>query len=87
MPVNWSLYEKEATKLYMEDGNSAEETIKCLNEQHGTSISIRQFKAKFNGRKKLRADEWQVVASEIRKREAQGMASEPPCQVSHWPST
>ncbi|KAH6971119.1 ankyrin repeat-containing domain protein [Ilyonectria sp. MPI-CAGE-AT-0026] len=76
MPVNWSLYEKEATKLYMEDGKSAEETIKLLNEQRGASISIRQFKAKFSGRKKLRADEWQVVASEIRKREAQGIASD-----------
>ncbi|KAF7555656.1 hypothetical protein G7Z17_g1986 [Cylindrodendrum hubeiense] len=39
MPVNWSQYEREATKLYIEDGKSAEETIEFLNEKHSLAIT------------------------------------------------
>lgn len=41
-----------------------------------TSPSVRQFKSKFGGLKKIRADEWKVVFSEIRRREAQGIKSD-----------
>ncbi|KPM41074.1 hypothetical protein AK830_g5484 [Neonectria ditissima] len=77
MPVDWSQYESEVLRLYVEEGKTAEETIKCLNQQHGSGItSIRQFKAKFGGLKKLRATEWQEVGRKISKRQDQGKTSE-----------
>ncbi|KAH7139918.1 ankyrin repeat-containing domain protein [Dactylonectria estremocensis] len=74
MPVNWAEHEREALKLYVEEGRTAEDTIACLNQQHDIAITIRQFKTKFRGLKKLRADEWREVGKEIRKREAKGKA-------------
>ncbi|KAK7397755.1 hypothetical protein QQX98_012882 [Neonectria punicea] len=76
MPVNWSPYEAEVLKLYVEERKTAEETLKCLNQKHGTRISIQQFKLKFGGLKKLRAHEWQEVDREILKRRDQGKASD-----------
>ncbi|KAK7432227.1 hypothetical protein QQZ08_001172 [Neonectria magnoliae] len=77
MPVNWSPYEAEVLKLYVEERKTAKETLECLNQQHGTKISsIQQFKRKFDGLKKLRAHEWQEVDREILKRRDQGKTSD-----------
>lgn len=41
-----------------------------------TLPSVKQFKSKFGGLKKIRANEWKAVFSEIRRREAQGVKSD-----------
>ncbi|KAH7129162.1 ankyrin repeat-containing domain protein [Dactylonectria macrodidyma] len=74
MPVNWAEHEREALRLYIEEGRTAEDTIKWLNRQHDITITIRQFKTRFGGLKNLRADEWREVGKEIRRREEQGKA-------------
>ncbi|KAH7127388.1 ankyrin repeat-containing domain protein [Dactylonectria macrodidyma] len=76
MSISVSYYEEDVIRLYIQEGKSAEDTIKCLNEQHGTAFTVRQFKTKFNGLKNLSALEWQQIAREIHKREAQGLGSD-----------
>ncbi|KAH7131674.1 ankyrin repeat-containing domain protein [Dactylonectria estremocensis] len=76
MPISWTHYEEDVIRLYVEEGKNAEDTIKCLNEQHGTAFTVRQFKTKFKRLKNLTAREWQHIAREICKREAQGLRSD-----------
>ncbi|KAH7146356.1 hypothetical protein EDB81DRAFT_869162 [Dactylonectria macrodidyma] len=76
MPVDWKLYEKDVIDQYVNGGKNADDTIEYLRQARGADITVRQFKTKFGGLKKLRADEWKAVFSEVRKREAQGIASD-----------
>ncbi|KAH7134655.1 hypothetical protein B0J13DRAFT_625867 [Dactylonectria estremocensis] len=76
MPVDWKLYEKDIIDQYVTEGKNAEDTIDYLRQARGADITVRQFKTKFGGLKKLRADEWKAVFSEVRKRETQGIASD-----------
>ncbi|KAL6399919.1 hypothetical protein AUP68_17329 [Ilyonectria robusta] len=39
MPINWSLYERDAVKKYMDDRMSAKDACKWINDKYGTSIS------------------------------------------------
>ncbi|KAH7007140.1 ankyrin repeat-containing domain protein [Ilyonectria destructans] len=65
MPINWSLYEQDAVKKYMDDRMSAKDACKWINDKYGTSISLRQFKSKFMGLKNLTSLEWKAVYNEI----------------------
>lgn len=39
MSTNLAYYEEDVIRLYIDEGKSAEDTIKCLNEQHGTAFT------------------------------------------------
>ncbi|KAH6967896.1 ankyrin repeat-containing domain protein [Ilyonectria sp. MPI-CAGE-AT-0026] len=65
MPINWSLYEQDAVKKYMDDRMSAKDACKWINDKYGTNISLRQFKSKFMGLKNLTSLEWKAVSNEI----------------------
>lgn len=43
MSINWSLYEQDAVKKYMDDRMSAKDTCKWINDKYGTSISYVLF--------------------------------------------
>ncbi|KAH6955812.1 ankyrin repeat-containing domain protein [Ilyonectria sp. MPI-CAGE-AT-0026] len=76
MSTNLAYYEEDVIRLYIDEGKNAEDTIKCLNEQHGTAFTVRQFKGKFNGLKNLSAREWREISREICDREAKGLGSD-----------
>ncbi|KAH6971661.1 ankyrin repeat-containing domain protein [Ilyonectria sp. MPI-CAGE-AT-0026] len=76
MPVDWKHYEKDINDQYVNGGKNIEETLKYLRETYGIDVTVRQFKSKFGGLKKIRADEWKAIFSEIRRREAQGINSD-----------
>ncbi|KAI5456735.1 ankyrin repeat-containing domain protein [Mariannaea sp. PMI_226] len=74
MPTNWTECEREAFRLYVEEGKTAEESVRQLNQRH--DISMRQFKSKMGRLKNLHANEWREIGKEILKREAEGKTSE-----------
>lgn len=76
MPVDWKHYEKDVNDQYVNGGKNIEETLEILRQTYGVDVTVRQFKSKFGGLKKIRADEWKAVFSEIRQREAQGIKSD-----------
>ncbi|KAK7431551.1 hypothetical protein QQZ08_001769 [Neonectria magnoliae] len=75
MPVDWTACEQDVINEYVNGTKTAKETLQHIRQVHGVHATLRQFKWKFGGKKKLRADEWKVVISKIREREAEGKTS------------
>ncbi|KAK1988378.1 hypothetical protein LZ30DRAFT_35797 [Colletotrichum cereale] len=75
MSVDWSEWAGEITRLYVTEDKSAEETIQILRDEHNVKVTIRQFKGRYSGLKKLRANEWRAVKRVIQKRKADGKDS------------
>ncbi|EXF81448.1 hypothetical protein CFIO01_07691 [Colletotrichum fioriniae PJ7] len=72
-PIEWESWNDEITQLYVTEDRSAEETIKALNQRHKLRItSIKQFKKRYSGLKKVRANEWRAVKREMQKQKAAG---------------
>lgn len=49
MPINWSLYEQDAVKKYMDDRMSAKDACKWINDKYGTRISYVLFLCRLSG--------------------------------------
>ncbi|KAI3541993.1 hypothetical protein CSPX01_07220 [Colletotrichum filicis] len=73
--IQWESWNDEITQLYVTEDRSAEETIKTLNQRHKLRITIKQFKKRYSGLKKVRANEWRAIKREMRKQKAAGKES------------
>ncbi|KAJ0298391.1 hypothetical protein COL516b_010045 [Colletotrichum fioriniae] len=71
-PIEWESWNDEITQLYVTEDRSAEETIKALNQRHKLRITIKQFKKRYSGLKKVRANEWRAIKREMQKQKAAG---------------
>ncbi|KAK1999199.1 hypothetical protein LX36DRAFT_669640 [Colletotrichum falcatum] len=76
MSVDWERWAGEITRSYVTEDKSAEETIQILRHQHNVKITMRQFKRRYSGWKKLRANEWRAVQRAIQQRKANGKGSD-----------
>ncbi|KAK0376102.1 hypothetical protein CLIM01_06522 [Colletotrichum limetticola] len=71
--IEWERWHDEITQLYVTEHRSAEETIKTLNQRHKLRItSIKQFKKRYSGLKKVSATEWRAIKREMQKQKAAG---------------
>ncbi|KAK1475368.1 hypothetical protein CABS01_03645 [Colletotrichum abscissum] len=71
--IEWERWHDEITQLYVTEQRSAEETIKTLNQRHKLRItSIKQFKKRYSGLKKVSANEWRAIKREMQKQKASG---------------
>ncbi|KAK1658912.1 hypothetical protein BDP55DRAFT_637418 [Colletotrichum godetiae] len=70
--IEWKRLNDEITQLYVTEDRSAEDTIRTLNQRHKLRITIKQFKRRYSGMKKLRANEWRAIKREMRKQKAAG---------------
>ncbi|KAG7053382.1 hypothetical protein JMJ77_0000471 [Colletotrichum scovillei] len=73
--IQWESWNDEITQLYVTEDRSAEETIKALNQRHKLRITIKQFKKRYSGLKKVRANEWRAIKREMQKQKAAGKES------------
>ncbi|KAK1460149.1 hypothetical protein CMEL01_03148 [Colletotrichum melonis] len=70
--IQWESWNDEITQLYVTEDRSAEETIKALNQRHRLRITIKQFKKRYSGLKKVRANEWRAIKREMQKQKDAG---------------
>ncbi|UQC75423.1 uncharacterized protein CLUP02_02077 [Colletotrichum lupini] len=70
--IKWDTWNDQITQLYVTEDRSAEETIKTLNQKHKLRITIKQFKKRYSGLKKVRANEWRAIKREMQKQKAAG---------------
>ncbi|KAM6509222.1 hypothetical protein FSOLCH5_012223 [Fusarium solani] len=73
MAIDWSLYESDIKRWYLDERKSANDVIQLLLQTHNVEVKCRQFKDRFGGLKKISANEWQALIPEIHKREDQGL--------------
>ncbi|KAH8129300.1 ankyrin repeat-containing domain protein [Trichoderma asperelloides] len=67
--INWDPYTQDIVSLYIKQNKTAEETIQYLRENHGLQATLRQFKYRFGGKKKITEKEWTTgIIPEIKKR-------------------
>ncbi|PTB35303.1 hypothetical protein M441DRAFT_153683 [Trichoderma asperellum CBS 433.97] len=75
--INWDPYIQDIVSLYIKQNKTAEETIQYLRENHGLQATLRQFKYKFGGKKKITEKEWTTgIIPEIKKRALENKESE-----------
>ncbi|KXH68585.1 hypothetical protein CSAL01_05172 [Colletotrichum salicis] len=70
--IGWESWNDEIIQLYVTEDKSAEETIRTLNERHKLRITIKQFKKRYSGMKKVGGNEWRAFKREIEKQKAAG---------------
>ncbi|UPL01766.1 hypothetical protein LCI18_012700 [Fusarium solani-melongenae] len=75
MAIDWKLYERDVNRWYLDEGKTANDVIRLLLENYNLVVTPRQFKAKFNGCKKISSKEWSILIPKIREREANGLKS------------
>ncbi|KEZ43254.1 Uncharacterized protein SAPIO_CDS4950 [Scedosporium apiospermum] len=75
--VDWEPYREEIISRYVKQNQTAEATVKYLEERHGLRVTLRQFKYQFDGYKKLSADDWKgTVLPAVMKRRLEGKESD-----------
>ncbi|KAJ4329097.1 hypothetical protein N0V84_000456 [Fusarium piperis] len=75
MAIDWKLYERDVNRWYLDEAKTANDVIKLLREKHNLQVTLRQFKAKFGGCKKISSKEWSILIPKIQEREANGLGS------------
>ncbi|KAH8761908.1 ankyrin repeat-containing domain protein [Hyaloscypha finlandica] len=75
--VDWEPYKADITEFYVEQDNTAADTIAYLRDKHGLHVTLKQFKKRFPRCKNITAEEWAgTIIPTIKKRAREGKESD-----------
>ncbi|KAF7504127.1 hypothetical protein GJ744_002645 [Endocarpon pusillum] len=75
--VDWEPYEADITKFYVEQDNTAANTIAYLRNKYGLHVTLKQFKDRFPRCKNITAEVWAGrIIPTIKKRALEGKESD-----------
>ncbi|KAH6665534.1 ankyrin repeat-containing domain protein [Halenospora varia] len=75
--VDWELYKADITEFYVEQNNTAADTIAYLRNKYGLHVTLKQFKKRFPRCKNITAENWAGrIIPTIKKRAREGKESD-----------